>query len=221
MSADPHTRKHRFVSITLSTVAVLGAATAIATVVTGTPAFASAAAFGHPLGANLTPPWASYGWQAGSAGSAMGHGASGGWWAGPGGGAWAHTGNAHTEYFYVVSTKPGGPGTIIVTGPINAGGSENPGRAVDQATFNGGSFRINHSVGKPTTHFDTATCVGTIIQTGPFQVIDATGTMSALAGSGHYTFRAIYTTTSSGGHCTSTMTGYEETIDGVARVAGP
>ena len=109
---------------------------------------------------------------------------------------------ARTEYFHVVSTKPSGPGTIIVTGVVNAGGS----------------FRIDHSAGQPTVRFDSATCAGTITQAGPFEVIDATGDMGGLAGSGRYVFRALYTTARVAAHCSSTMTAYTETIEGVATV---
>jgi len=145
-------------------------------------------------------------------------------WPGPAAGGWrpaagpsrrAPGSAARTEYFHVVSTGPAGPGTIIVTGVINAGGTEKPGRAIDGATFAGGSFRIDHSAGQPTVRFDSATCVGTITQAGPFQVIDATGDMSGLAGNGRYAFQALYTTARVAGHCSSTMTAYTETIEGV------
>ena len=56
--------------------------------------------------------------------------AAGGWRPGAGPSMWAPGRAAHTEYFHVVSTKPSGPGTIIVTGVVNAGGTEKPGRAV-------------------------------------------------------------------------------------------
>lgn len=144
--------------------------------------------------------------------------AAGGWRPGADPSMPAPSSAAHTEYFHVVSTKPSGPGTIIVTGVVNAGGTEEPGRAIDQATFAGGSFRIDHSVGQPTVRFDPATCVGAITQVGPFQVIDATGDMAGLAGSGRYVFSALYTTARVATHCSSTMTAYTETIEGVATV---
>jgi hypothetical protein len=144
--------------------------------------------------------------------------AAGGWRPGADPSMWAPSSAAHTEYFHVVSTKPSGPGTIIVTGVVNAGGTEKPGRAIDGATFAGGSFRIDHSAGQPTVRFDPATCVGTITQAGPFEVIDATGDMGGLAGSGRYVFQALYTTARVAGHCSSTMTAYTETIQGVATV---
>jgi hypothetical protein len=144
--------------------------------------------------------------------------AAGGWRPGAGPSMRAPGSAAHTEYFHVVSTKPSGPGTIIVTGAVNAGGTEKPGRAIDGATFAGGSFRIDHSAGQPSVRFDSATCVGTITQVGPFEVIDATGDMRGLAGSGRYVFQALYTTARVATHCSSTMTAYTETIEGVATV---
>lgn len=202
----------RWLVASLTGVALLGAAATAAAVTAPsaasnpTPAaFSNWASAGGAFGSHPGPPW--------------GGPAAGGWWSGHPG-SWAPGDAAHTEYFQVVSTKPAGPGTIIVTGPVNAGGTEKPGRAVDTATFAGGSLRIDHSAGKPTTHFDPTTCVGTITQVGPFRVIDATGDMSALAGSGRYVFRGLYTTARTAGHCSSTMTAYTETIQGAATVKG-
>jgi len=143
-------------------------------------------------------------------------------WAGNGrsawGGGWRHPSSKDTETFQVVSTNPAGPGSIIITGPVNAGGIEHPGRAIDNATFSDGGFRIDHSSGAPTTHFDTTTCVGTITQFGTFEIIDATGRFAHVGGTGHYIFRATYTTgreASTEGRVTcdpKTMTAYIETI---------
>jgi hypothetical protein len=123
-----------------------------------------------------------------------------------------------TERFQVESTDPRGPGAIIVTGVINAGGIEHPGRAVDGAVFSGGRMRIDHSAGHPATRFNPTTCVGTITQTGPFRVYDATGRFSRLNGSGTYRFDAEYTTADSTSGCTKTITAYIETIDGTISV---
>src|SRR5271165_4004330 len=67
-------------------------------------------------------------------------------WAESAQGPWTPARSAHTEYFHVASTAPSGPGTII-TGVVDAGGTEHPGRAIDDATFAGGGFRIDHSAG--------------------------------------------------------------------------
>jgi hypothetical protein len=196
--------KHRRPSRTFLTAILAAAAvsTAFVAVAAASPANAT--------NASRISTWSS---QTGWPGSA-----AGGWRPGADPSTWAPGSAAHTEYFHVVSTKPSGPGTIIVTGVINAGGTEKPGRAIDGATFASGSFRIDHSVGQPTVRFDSATCVGTITQAGPFEVIDATGDMSGLAGSGRYIFQALYTTARVATHCSSTMTAYTETIEGVATV---
>jgi hypothetical protein len=131
---------------------------------------------------------------------------------GPGRPGWG-AGAARTEYFQVESTRPSGPGAIILTGVVDAGGTEHPGRAIDGATFAGGSFRIDHSRGRPTVAFDRRTCVGTIDESGTFSVLDGTGRFSALAGSGKYVFRATYTRAPGLGGCTGVMTAYLETIE--------
>ncbi|HEV2374680.1 MAG TPA: hypothetical protein VGS19_21275, partial [Streptosporangiaceae bacterium] len=118
------------------------------------------------------------------------------------------------EYFHVESTNQAGPGAIIVTGMINAGGTEHPGRAIDNATFSDGTFRIDHSSGHPTVHFNPTTCIGTITQSGPFRVYDGTGRFSHLNGSGMYQFAALYATARGASSCTKTVTAYIETING-------
>jgi len=79
---------------------------------------------------------------------------SGPGWAESAQGPWTPARSARTEYFQVASTVPSGPGTIIITGVIDAGGTEHPGQAIDDATFAGGSFRIDHSAGHPSARFN-------------------------------------------------------------------
>jgi hypothetical protein len=146
------------------------------------------------------------------------------WSSGPGWaefaqGQWTPARSARTEYFRVASTAPSGPGTIIITGVVDAGGTEHPGRAMDDATFAGGGFRIDHSAGHPSVRFNAETCVGTIDQTGPFSVIDGTGRFSGFAGSGTYVFHALYTTARDVRGCTKVMTGYIESIDGTVTLS--
>jgi hypothetical protein len=154
-------------------------------------------------------PWS--GWGAPDAGRA---------WPGFGAHGWGPAPSGSTERFYVASTTPAGPGAIIVTGVINAGGIEHPGRAVDHAVIDGRTFRIDHSAGQPTVRFDPKACVGTITQTGAFSVSGATGSLSQLNGSGTYWFNAEYTTARSTTGCTTTMTAYIETINGTMSVNG-
>jgi hypothetical protein len=191
----------------------------------GTSAAATKAA---DPGATATPahywaspgaPWASPGapwgapgrWQADASGM----------WAGPSG-MWdgpAPASSRWAEYFHVASTNPAGPGVIIVTGAFSDGGVEHPGRTIDQAVFNGGSFRIDHSAGHPTSRFNPKTCVGTITQTGPFRVYHGTGRFAGINGSGTYHFDATYTTARTTTGCSKTMTAYIETINGTATLS--
>lgn len=194
--------------------AVLGVTTGISRAsVLGSPAVTASAS----SAANGWGPFGGFG-----PGGWGGPGGPGGWggfgpggWGGFGSGGWGHPAK-DSEYFHVESTNPAGPGAIVITGVVNAGGVEHPGRAIDGATFAGGTFRIDHSAGRPTVHFDPATCVGTITQNGPFSVIDGTGRFAHLAGSGRYEFRAIYTTASGAKGCGKAMTAYIEQINGVA-----
>ena len=164
-------------------------------------------------------------WSSGPgwAGSVPGTGwtgfAPGSGWTGFAHGSWGPPQSARTEYFQVASTVPAGPGNIIITGVVNAGGTEHPGQAVDDATFAGGGFRIDHSSGHPSTSFNAKTCVGTISQTGPFSVIDGTGRFSSLAGSGTYMFHALYTTARDISGCTTVMTSYIESINGAVTLS--
>jgi hypothetical protein len=134
-------------------------------------------------------------------------------------GPWRPARSARTGYFHAASTAPPGPGTIIITGIIDAGGTEHPGRAIDDATFAGGGFRIDHSAGHPSARFNAQTCAGTINQRGPFSVIDGTGRLSGLAGSGTYVLHALYTTARDARGCTTIMTGYTESTDGTATLS--
>lgn len=140
----------------------------------------------------------------------------GGW--GPGGlgvSGWGRPVTRDTEVFEVASTNPAGPGSIILTGVVDAGGVEHPGRAIDSASFADGGFRIDHGSGHPTEHFDATTCVGTISQVGSFDIVDGTGRFADLTGTGHYVFRATYTTARDAAGCNKkAMTAYIETIHG-------
>ena len=186
--------------------ASLGAAIGASAAATSTTA--SVTALSTTPGRAGVNPWSVWGPDTGSA------------WSGFAPHGWGPAPSGSTERFHVSSTNPAGPGAIIVTGVINAGGIEHPGRAVDNAVIDGTTFRIDHSAGQPTVGFDPKTCVGTITQTGPFRVSGATGSLSELNGSGTYLFNAEYTTARSSTGCTQTMTAYIETINGIMSVNG-
>jgi hypothetical protein len=80
-------------------------------------------------------------------------------------GPWTPARSADTEYFHVASTAPSGPGTIIITGVVDVGGTEHPGRAIDDATFAGGGFRIDHSAWQPSARFNAETLSIPLLET--------------------------------------------------------
>ncbi len=187
--------------------AALAGTSSAATKAAGPGAMATPARYWASPGA----PWGASGrWRAGLSG--MWNVPSGMWGPAPASSRWA-------EYFHVASTNPAGPGVIIVTGAFSDGGVEHPGRTIDQAVFNGGRFRIDHSAGHPTSRFNPKTCVGTITQTGPFHVYDGTGRFAGINGSGTYQFDATYTTARTTTGCSKTMTAYIETINGTATLS--
>jgi hypothetical protein len=146
-------------------------------------------------------------------------GSPGGTWGAGRPGGWPGRASADTESFDVASTAQPGPGAVVLTGPLDEGGIEHPGRSIDDAVFANGSFRIDHSAGQPTVRFDQTTCVGSISQVGPFDVIDATGPFTALQGhQGTYRFDVTYTTGRDAEGCTAQTTAYIETIHGVMDV---
>jgi len=182
-------------------------AVAAAVVVALTTGAAAVAAAGTLAASGIRPPWAPWGaptsilqarsasdgpWAgrptfgawASSPTGAWGSGAAGGAHAGTGAKTWPAQAPNDTEHFYVYSTRQAGPGTITLSGVLNERGVEQPGRYIDRASFANGSFRINHSAGRPTSRFDRATCAGTITQAGPFYVFDATGRFRALMWNG-------------------------------------
>ena len=201
-TSSPRIRRRllsRPAALVLTAALVSGAAFAAATGISSastTAAAATPADYGSDPGGTWTgtgPAW----------------GGPGAMWRGP-----APASSGLTEHFHVASVNQAGPGAIIVTGVFDDGGIERPGRAVDNAVFGDGTFRIDHSAGQPTTRFDPKTCAGTIAQTGPFRVYDGTGRFSGIQGSGTYWFYAIYTTARNAAGCTTTITAYIETING-------
>jgi hypothetical protein len=170
----------------------------------------------HPGGPFGLPARFAPGGGSGPRGLASVGGDTGSGW----GGGFGHRLARDTERFEVASTNPTGPGAIIVTGVVDAGGVEDPGRTADSAHFADGGFRIDHASGRPTERFDAATCVGTISEASTFAVIDGTGRFADLSGTGRYIFRATYTTARDSTGCNQqAITAYEENIDGVVELA--
>jgi len=169
--------------------AALAGTSSAATKAADPPSRATPARYGAGPGAPWTGPSGAWEGPSTRAGPRGMWGGTSSVWPGPAPGS-----PGRAEYFHVVSTNPAGPGAIIVTGVFSDGGIEHPGKSIDRAVFNGGSFRIDHSAGRPTARFNPETCVGTISQAGPFRVGDGTGRFAGIHASGTYQFNAIYPT---------------------------
>jgi hypothetical protein len=75
------------------------------------------------------------------------------------------------------------------------------GDKVDTVDFPGGSFKIAHSNGTGTQHFDPKTCLMTISQHGTYKLLSGTGKYAGISGSGKYQFTALGIGARSGGKC--------------------
>jgi hypothetical protein len=65
------------------------------------------------------------------------------------------------EHFQIMTTsETSSRQSIIATGVFTAGGVDHPGARVDTAVFPDGTFKIAHSSGTGTPHFNPKTCLG-------------------------------------------------------------
>ena len=97
-----------------------------------------------------------------------------------------------TEHVRIVTTSFNGPGSIIVRGVFNAGGTDYPGNHTDLASFSNGAFSIHHH-GPTTGTVNPRTCALKLTGSGNFTLNHGFGVYSGLTGSGTYTFKAIGT----------------------------
>jgi hypothetical protein len=114
-----------------------------------------------------------------------------------------HTGVSGTENFQLMTTSATSPtSSIIVSGVFTAPGVDHSGNKVDTVDFPGGSFKIAHSNGTGTQHFDPKTCLMTISLHGTYKLLSGTGKYAGISGSGKYQFTALGIGARSGGKCT-------------------
>ncbi len=92
------------------------------------------------------------------------------------------------ESFQLVTTssRSTAPASIIATGLFTAGGVDHPGSKVDTAVFPNGTFKITHSRGTGTQHFNSKTCLGVISQHGTYRLSGGTGAYAGISGHGIY-----------------------------------
>ena len=97
-------------------------------------------------------------------------------------------GSSGFEHFQLVTTSPANnaPESIIATGAFTAGGVNHPGNRVDTAMFPNGTFKIAHSNGTGTPHFNPRTCLFTLALNGTYRLSGGTGAYAGISRHGIY-----------------------------------
>jgi hypothetical protein len=100
----------------------------------------------------------------------------------------AGAGSPGLEYFQLVTTNPANnaPSSIIARGIFTAGGVDHPGDRVDTAVFPNGTFKIAHSNGTGTPHFNAKTCLFALALNGTYRLSGGTGAYAGISGHGIY-----------------------------------
>jgi len=129
-------------------------------------------------------------------------------------------GRSGIAYFQLMTTSPASsaPEAIIVRGAFTAGGVNHPGNRVDTAMFPDGTFKIAHSNGTGTQHFNPRTCLGTIVLNGTYRLSGGTGAYAGIRGHGIYRLNITFVSArNSAGNCLRRPTAFQQII----RAQGP
>jgi len=100
----------------------------------------------------------------------------------------AAPGGSGFEYFQLVNTSAANnaPSSIIARGAFTAGGVDHPGNKVDTVVFPDGTFKIAHSNGTGTPHFNPRTCLAAFALNGTYRLSGGTGAYAGISGHGIY-----------------------------------
>jgi hypothetical protein len=83
--------------------------------------------------------------------------------------------------------------SIIALGSVfTAGGIDHPGNKADTAVFPDGTFKIRHSAGMGTQHFNPKTCLAVIHQHGTYTLRRGTGAYAGISGHGVYHLSEVF-----------------------------
>ena len=113
-------------------------------------------------------------------------------------------GSSGTEYFQLMNATVANnaPSSIIARGVFTAGGVDHPGSKVDTVVFPDGTFKIAHSNGTGTPHFNAKTCLNTIVLNGTYRLSGGTGAYAGISGHGIYRLNIlIVSARNSAGKC--------------------
>jgi hypothetical protein len=92
-----------------------------------------------------------------------------------------------TEHFQLISASAtANTNPVIAYGLFAAAGTDHVGNSVDKFVFAGGTFKVWHSNGTGTPHFNSRTCVLTGTIRGTYKVYGGTGRYAGISGHGKY-----------------------------------
>ena len=131
-------------------------------------------------------------------------------------------GSSGTEFFQLVNTSPANnaPSSIIARGVFTAGGVDHPGSKVDTVVFPNGTFKIAHSNGTGTPHFNAKTCLFALALNGTYRLSGGTGAYAGISGHGIYRLNLTFVEArNAAGKCTNKVppTAFQQII----RAQGP
>ena len=131
-------------------------------------------------------------------------------------------GSSGTEYFQLVNATVANnaPSSIIARGVFTAGGVDHPGNKVDTVVFPNGTFKIAHSGGTGTPHFNAKTCLTTLVLNGTYLLSGGTGAYAGISGHGIYRLNILIAgARNSAGTCSNKLppTAFQQII----RAQGP
>ena len=131
-------------------------------------------------------------------------------------------GSSGTEYFQLMNATVANnaPSSIIARGVFTAGGVDHPGSKVDTVVFPDGTFKIAHSNGTGTPHFNAKTCLNTIVLNGTYRLSGGTGAYAGISGHGIYRVNILFVAArNAAGKCSNKLppTAFQQII----RAQGP
>jgi hypothetical protein len=126
------------------------------------------------------------------------------------------------EHFQLMTTSAtSNKESFIALGSVfTAGGVDHQGNKVDTVVVPGGTFKIRHSRGKGTQHFNPKTCLNVISLHGTYKLLPGTGKYRTLSGHGRYQLSIVFVAArNSAGKCSQRKP--PVTYQQVIRASGP
>ena len=91
------------------------------------------------------------------------------------------------EHLVAVQTSADGPTNIVAAGPVTGVGVDKTiGDTRDRLVFDDGALVVDHKAAKTDAHFDPATCVTHVVESGTYTVVGGTGAYRHARGNGTY-----------------------------------